>query len=290
MRLATLAFLGLSALLLGCITVDWENQTVSANLPFPENVSVTVPPVSDIPGLLGGNGTASPTAEASAAVPDKVKACVFGLHDAVADGIFSGSVQFGEKTVALDPVWLTNNAKPEDLAGCAVIMLNDGGPASEGRYLDYVPRVAVKQQVSSGSGLIVSREAGTLVHDDNAVRGWEYVLAGVVPVSIPESPANLTVNATFVHAADDPAIGGISEFNVTDANITDVNLGSGKTIALFRLGQYQSSVSYPAVVRGGAGRGLVYYVSFAPEAAPDVYKALARFLATDYLGKTFEVG
>ena len=278
MRLLPLAFLALAAVLLGCVSVNWENQTISANISVPEGLNNTIP----VEGIIG-NITASATPEIAVA-PDKIKACIFGPHDAVIEGLFSDGVVFAGNAVAIDATWLTNNAKPADVEDCAIIMLNDGG---EGRYLDYVPRTAIKQRISSGAGLLVSREAGTLVHDDNAVRGWEYVLAGVVPVSLPESPANLTVNATFVTVTAGGALEGTEPFNVTDLNVTDINLGNGENAALFRTGPYQTSVAYPAVVKGGSGRGLVYYVSFAPDAAPEVYKALVRFLAADYLGKNF---
>ena len=284
MRLQPLAFLALAALLLGCVNVNWSNQTVSANIsiplvPIPENLSVTVS--AALPGFE--NATASPTPE-GLAVPDKLTACVFGPRNTATDDLFSTALPRGEKNVSLEAKWLGNNAKPMDLEGCALIILNDGG---EGRYLDYVPRAAIRQKVLGGSGLIVSQEAGTLVHDDSAVNGWEYILAGVVPVALPESPVNLTVNATFVLTAPDAALDGFAQFNATGLNVTDINVGNGETVAMFRTGPYQTSVAYPAVVRGGAGSGAVYYLSVAPEAAPGVFKAVARFLASDYLDKNF---
>ncbi len=97
-------------------------------------------------------------------------------------------------------------------------------------------------------------------------------------------PGETVVGGTFVMAAKDPALEGIGSFNVTGLNLTEVYLGNGEAIAFIRTGPYQTSVAYYAVVRGRAGKGIVYHVSFAPEASPQVFRALSGFLIKSFAG------
>jgi len=245
-------------------------ENVSANISVPENITVIIPWIS------GANATAS---AAPVAAPEKVSACVFGDRSVVVEEIFSSGVPLEGRVVGVEVKWLGAAAKPMDLDDCALIVLSD-------KFLDFIQRTAVKEKVLNGIGLIVSGEGGTLVHGDPAVRGWDYVLGQVVPAVLPEEPANLTVNGTFVVIAKDPALEGIRDFNMS-ANLTDVYLGNGEAVALVRLGALPTSTAYYAVVRGRAGMGIVYYISFAPEAAPHVFAALSRFLVRNFLEQNF---
>ncbi len=269
-----------AAFLFGCVaipgvTVPVENVSVnisiSPNVSIPENITIIIP-------WIGGVLNATPT---PVVLPEKVEACIFGERSEVIEELLSEGVVHGEKTIKVGVKWLDNTAKLMDLEDCALIVLKDSG---EGKYLDFVPRTAVKEKVFRGTGLIVFGDAGTLVHGDPAVRGWDYVLGQVVPVTLPEEGANLSVNGTFVMAAKDPALEGIGSFNVTGLNLTEVYLGNGEAIAFIRTGPYQTSVAYYAVVRGRAGKGIVYHVSFAPEASPQVFRALSGFLIKSFAG------
>ncbi|MCX6767269.1 MAG: hypothetical protein NTY90_00865 [Candidatus Micrarchaeota archaeon] len=294
MKLLTISFLATAFLLFGCISVNWENQTVSLNISMPENVSLPGEAnATPSTGLSGENATVtiSPSAPSPSVtmLPGSVKVCVFGERRDAVGQIFSQGTAYGGKTVGTEVKWLDNNAKPMDLDDCAIALLTDGG---EGRYLDPVPREAVREKVLGGMGLIVSQEAGTLVHGDEAVKGWGLLLGGIVPVSPVGEQPNLTgVNGSFVKVSADPALAELEQFNVSGINVTEVYpSGDATPVALFRTGQYQTSVSYYAAVRRQAGSGMVYYLSFPPDAAPQVFKAVSDYLIKGSLQAVVQAG
>lgn len=222
-------------------------------------------------------------------IPKSLSLCVFGAP-AAEDKALEANLTCRGEAVKLELRQLSGTARPGDFAGCALIYLKDD---AEGRYLDRALRAAVRQEVLAGSSLVLWGEAGTLVHDDEAVLGWAPELGDIVPATIAgpgKEPQKIgtvenasgTIDLTGGDALLEPWAG----LGLSNANITEVSAENDpEVLAYMRTGPYTTSSSYYAVLRANPA-GPVYYFSFDPQRhTPQQFSLFVGSLAGEYLSR-----
>ena len=265
----------LSLVLAGCVMPDLGNVQISVNY-TPTNASnQTV------------NATPMP-------VPQTLSLCVFGLSTLEDSALLTNLTCRGEN-VEMELKTLTNTARAEEFSTCELFFLKDD---LEGRYLDRALRMWLKEGVLQGKGLVLWGEAGTLVHDDTAVIGWEPELGMIVPARITgggTEPNKLGVienaNGTIDLIEADANLEGFSGLPLQGVNITETASEGNGVSAYLRTGEFTTSPSYYAILHAqiqGLGSSLtnahVYYFSFDPQRyTPAQLKALLLVLAQERL-------